>query len=83
MASRCASVIRGGKKPLVVLVTSNAAEATGVVVPMPTWAKRPDDARTIAKNKIRFFINNLSLTVKGEIIWKLTTGHVINKGLNT
>jgi hypothetical protein len=33
MASICTLVIRGGKKPFVVLVTSKAAEAWGVVVP--------------------------------------------------
>jgi hypothetical protein len=36
---RSAVVIRGGKKPLVVLFRSNTADAAGVVVPMPTfWA---------------------------------------------
>jgi hypothetical protein len=35
----CAYVILGGKKPLVVLVTSSSAEAAGVVVPIPTWEK--------------------------------------------
>jgi hypothetical protein len=35
---RFALAIRGGKKPLVVLLTSNSAEACGVLVPMPTWA---------------------------------------------
>ena len=39
MASLWACVIRGGNKPLVVLVTSNSAEAWGVVVPIPTWEK--------------------------------------------
>jgi hypothetical protein len=29
----------GGKKPLVVLDTSNLADPSGVVVPIPTWAK--------------------------------------------
>ena len=38
MALRCASVIRGGKKPLVVELTSNCADAFGVVVPIPVWA---------------------------------------------
>jgi len=32
-------VILGGRKPCVVLVTSNAAEPSGFVVPIPTWAK--------------------------------------------
>ena len=36
IASRCAVVKRGGKKPLVVLFTSNLADASGfVVVPIP------------------------------------------------
>jgi hypothetical protein len=32
-------VIRGGKNPLLVLLTSSCAEAWGAVVPMPVWAK--------------------------------------------
>jgi hypothetical protein len=41
MTSFCVSVIRGIKTPLLLVleVTSRAAEAAGVVVPMPTWAK--------------------------------------------
>jgi hypothetical protein len=36
---RSAVVILGGKKPLVVLLTSNCADAAGVSVPIPTfWA---------------------------------------------
>jgi hypothetical protein len=31
-------VTRGGKKPLFVALTSNFADACGVVVPMPVWA---------------------------------------------
>jgi hypothetical protein len=38
MASLCTVVILGGKNPLVVLLTSNCADAAGVVVPMPTCA---------------------------------------------
>jgi hypothetical protein len=38
MESLCTVVILGIKKPLVVEVTSNFAEAFGVVVPMPIWA---------------------------------------------
>jgi hypothetical protein len=34
----CACVIRGGKNPLLVDVTSNTAEAFGLVVPIPTCA---------------------------------------------
>jgi hypothetical protein len=38
---RCAAVILGGKKPLVVLLTSNCADAAGVVVPIPTRCAMP------------------------------------------
>ena len=41
IASLCVVVIRGGKKPFVVLLISNAADATGVVVPMPTFVLVP------------------------------------------
>ena len=41
MALRWAAVIRGGNKPLVVLLISNSAEASGEVVPIPTWAFTP------------------------------------------
>ena len=36
--SRSVEVMRGGKKPCVVLVRSNAAEASGIEVPIPTCA---------------------------------------------
>ena len=41
MASFCVAVIRGINIPLLLVleVTSKAAEAAGVLVPMPTWAK--------------------------------------------
>ena len=38
MASLCAADMRGGRKPLVVELTSSCAAALGLVVPMPTWA---------------------------------------------
>jgi hypothetical protein len=40
MASFCAAVTRGIKIPLLLVLelTSKAAEAAGVSVPMPTWA---------------------------------------------
>jgi hypothetical protein len=41
IALRCTMVIRGGKKPLVVDVTSNLAEESGIVVPMPTFCADP------------------------------------------
>ena len=51
MAFICTSVIRGGKNPLVVLSTSNTAEASGVVVPMPVWADtNVETANRAAKN---------------------------------
>jgi hypothetical protein len=55
--SLCALVIRGGKSPLVVLLTSNCAEATGVEVPIPTFC----DLAILRQNKnekiiIPFFI---------------------------
>jgi hypothetical protein len=58
MAIRWACVIRGGNKPLVVLVTSNSAEALGVVVPMPTWAFTPPPQN--AENQhVKFFHNKI------------------------
>jgi hypothetical protein len=53
MAERCASVIRGGNKPLVVLETSNAAEAAGVVVPIPICAFTK--LITTNRNPVRIF----------------------------
>lgn len=38
IASLSVLVRRGGKKPLLVLYTSNIAEGLGVSVPMPIWA---------------------------------------------
>jgi hypothetical protein len=40
----------GGKKPLLVALTSNLAEASGVVVPIPVWANAP---RLVIKNAIK------------------------------
>jgi hypothetical protein len=48
-------VIRGGKKPLVVLVTSSAEEGAGVVVPIPTWARPTKLVAIKAKLSINFF----------------------------
>jgi hypothetical protein len=36
------SATRGGKKPLSVAFISNFAEASGEVVPIPTWAKNKE-----------------------------------------
>jgi hypothetical protein len=52
----CASVIRGGKSPLVVEVTSNAADACGVVVPIPTCANVVKLVAITATNNVNFFI---------------------------
>jgi hypothetical protein len=43
---------RGGKKPRSVADTSSFAEALGVVVPIPVWAKT---AVLRKRNKIRYF----------------------------
>ena len=59
MALRCASVIRGGKKPLVVELTSNCADAFGVVVPIPVWDKAGRLKPTNSKIKIFFMGLNL------------------------
>jgi hypothetical protein len=56
MAFLCACVMRGGKNPLVVEVISNAAEAFGVVVPIPTWAKVVKLVATKTAENINFFM---------------------------
>ena len=38
ISARCKAVIRGGKKPAVVEVMSNAADACGVAILIPTCA---------------------------------------------
>jgi hypothetical protein len=48
--------MRGGKNPLVVEVTSSAADACGVVVPIPTWAKVVKLVAITATNNVNFFI---------------------------
>ena len=56
-------VILGGKNPLFVDVTSNFAEASGVVVPIPTfWEKavKHKNIRAIAINNL-FIISNFNL----------------------
>jgi hypothetical protein len=47
MASRCVLVIRGISKPLSVAAISSFAEALGVVVPIPVWAKEWDTVSSI------------------------------------
>lgn len=72
IASRCALVIRGANKPCEVLLISNAAEATGVSVPIPAlpvpgkvlvWALS-DNVSALQANKRRncFFI---TIEIKG------------------
>ena len=53
MAFRCAAVILGGRNPALVDVTSNTADESGVVVPMPTCACTIDktDSRMIVESK--------------------------------
>src|SRR5450432_4229940 len=54
---RCAYVMRGGKNPFVVLFISRCAEATGVVVPIPTfWACTMLINNSAIKNKNIFLI---------------------------
>ena len=50
IAWRCALVILGINNPFVVEVISNADEASGVVVPTPTWAYVVAVSNTAAKN---------------------------------
>ena len=56
MAPLCVVVILGGKKPLVLLLTSNSAVAAGVAVPMPTcaWATTVVNSKKTSK---KCFIN--------------------------
>ena len=60
IASRCAVVIRGGKKPLVIELASNTAEASGVAVPIPTCAYKHICSKTkMGNKKIGFFMVRL------------------------
>ncbi len=61
IASRCAAVIRGGKNPLVALLTSNCAETFGVVVPIPVWEKVVAVNNKVAKIVNSYFINDIVL----------------------
>ncbi len=47
-------VTRGGRKPLLEDATSSFAEASGVVVPIPVWAKTLTEIRM--RNNIFFII---------------------------
>jgi hypothetical protein len=46
----------GGKKPLVSLDTSNLADPSGVVVPIPTWAKVAIEKNNNDAKKIIFIV---------------------------
>jgi hypothetical protein len=68
MASLCTLVILGGKNPLVVLLTSNRADAAGVAVPIPTCAYKHNCSKTkMGNTKIVFFM----IRLLGVIILKI------------
>jgi hypothetical protein len=46
---------RGGKKPFVAEVTSSAAEASGVGVPIPTWEKPRKQKNVQKQSSSKFF----------------------------
>jgi hypothetical protein len=48
--------MRGGNNPFVVEVTSNAADACGVVVPTPTWANVIKLVAAKTAESINFFM---------------------------
>lgn len=50
------NVMRGGKKPLFVELTSNFAEASGVVVPIPVCAFNKLNIKVAKNSIISFFI---------------------------
>jgi O-succinylbenzoate synthase len=50
------SATLGCRNPLSVALTSNFAEASGVVVPMPTWAKNKLGNMSSAINVVFVFI---------------------------
>ena len=59
MASRCACVIRGGRKPELVDFTSSMADGLGTLLSelMLTWAKAAIPARRNAgKNSVMYFM---------------------------
>jgi hypothetical protein len=65
MPLRCAKVIRGGKKPLLVEVTSSFAEALGVAVPMPTFCAF---AARFKKSKARSkYLNFIGFLLKSKV----------------
>jgi hypothetical protein len=65
MALRCVVVKRGGNKPLVVLLTSNSAEASGEVVPIPTWAFTPPHKALIINVLNAVFKNCFCMMMNG------------------
>jgi hypothetical protein len=52
--------MRGGKKPFEVLVTSNIAEDSGLIMPIPTWAFRNNTINKDITVKKRFIVRGLS-----------------------
>ena len=62
------NVTRGGKKPLLVALTSNFAEASGVVVPIPVCAS-PIKERHNKKNKILNCFMHHKIKEKSNIIF--------------
>jgi hypothetical protein len=62
IALRWAVSILGGKKPLLVLLTSNWADAAGVVVPIPTFCPLAVPINTKSnENEINFLITEALL----------------------
>ncbi len=74
IAFRCTDVILGGKNPFEVLVTSNSAEDTGVVVPMPTWAITLVEHPKIRATRTSF---KLIIIYLFFLIFNTTHGHTI------
>ena len=56
MAVRCAVVILGTSKPLLVETISNAAELSGVVVLIPTFCEYPFMAMKKVSNNVSKFV---------------------------
>ena len=71
MALRWSCVIRGGKKPLVVLAASKTAEALGEAVPIPTWAFTPPPTHKALKISVlnAVFKNCFFIVIKGCLVF--------------
>jgi hypothetical protein len=73
MASRSAVVIRGGNKPLVVLLMSSCAEATGLFVPIPTCAcisKVVSKKRQVEKINLRVTVTLVGILYLFDLKYK-------------